>query len=88
MRIGINTGEPIVERGDLYGTPVIVASRITDLAGGGQILVSDVVRQLAASKGFTFHHLGKAQLEGIAEPVRVFEVDWQRAELPAALPRT
>ncbi|RMF22042.1 MAG: adenylate/guanylate cyclase domain-containing protein [Deltaproteobacteria bacterium] len=76
VRIGINTGEPIVERGDLYGTAVIIAARITDLAGGGQILVSDVVRQLAASKGFVFHHLGKAQLDGIAEPVRLFEVDW------------
>ncbi len=88
VRIGVNTGEPIVERGDLYGTAVIIAARIVDLAGGGQILVSDVVRQLAASKGFAFHYLGKAQLEGIAEPIRLFEVDWQRAELPAALTST
>ncbi len=83
VRIGLNTGEPIVEAGDLYGTAVIVAARIADLAGGGQILVSDVVRQLAAGKGFVFHRVGKTQLEGIRQPVRLFEVDWHQADTAA-----
>src|SRR5690242_15559737 len=28
LRIGLDAGEPIAEGGDLYGTPVIVASRL------------------------------------------------------------
>ncbi|RMD81939.1 MAG: adenylate/guanylate cyclase domain-containing protein [Candidatus Dadabacteria bacterium] len=87
VRIGINSGEPIVERGDLYGTPVIVASRIVDLAGGEQILVSDVVRQLAAGKGFVFRPLGRVQLEGIRDPVRLYEVDWRQSRLPEPEPK-
>jgi adenylate cyclase len=57
VRIGLNAGEPIAEddsggRGDLFGTAVIVAGRIAARANGGEILVSDVVRQLVAGKGF------------------------------------
>ena len=47
VRIGIDAGEPLAEGGDLYGTPVIVASRLCDAAGPGEILASQVVRQIA-----------------------------------------
>ena len=36
VRIGIDAGEPLSEGGDLYGTPVIVASRLCDAAGAGR----------------------------------------------------
>ena len=36
VRIGIDAGEPLAEGGDLYGTPVIVASRLCDAAGAGR----------------------------------------------------
>ena len=47
LRVGLDAGEPIADGDDLYGTPVIVASRLCDAAGDGEILVSDVVRQVA-----------------------------------------
>ena len=77
IAIGMNTGAPIVDDGDLFGTVVNVAARITDCADGGQILVSDVVRQLAAGKGFAFRLSGTYCLEGMAEAVPLFEVVWQ-----------
>jgi len=77
IAIGMNTGAPIVDDGDLFGTVVNVAARITDCAGGGQVLVSDVVRQLAAGKGFAFRLSGTYCLEGMAEAVPLFEVVWQ-----------
>ena len=40
----------------------------------GQILVADVVRQLAAGKPFRFNHLGRLSLKGFRERQRVFEV--------------
>ncbi len=81
VRIGLNAGEPIAEddpdgRSDLFGTAVIVAARIAAQAGGGEILVSDVVRQLVAGKGFRFADHGAAALKGFEEPVRLFEVEW------------
>ena len=76
VAIGINTGEPIHEDGDIYGTAVITAARVADLADGGQILVTDVVRQLAAGKEFRFSHFGDEHVEGLSEALRIFEVDW------------
>ena len=82
VRIGLNAGEPIAEddpggRNDLFGTAVIVAARIAAQAQGGEILVSDVVRQLVAGKGFLFNDRGDHPLKGFEDPVRVFEVRWQ-----------
>lgn len=77
VRIGINSGEPIEEDADLFGTAVNMAARIADKARGGEILVSDVVRQLVAGKGFSFANRGHAALRGFEDPVALFEVRWQ-----------
>src|SRR3990172_1662725 len=79
VRIGINAGEPIAEEGpdgraDLFGTTVQAAARICAHAEGGQIVVSDVVRQLAAGKGFDFNDLGAVPLKGFPEPLHLYEV--------------
>ena len=47
LRIGLDAGEPLAEGEDLHGTPVIVASRLCDAAGGGEVLASEVVRRVA-----------------------------------------
>ncbi len=76
VRVGINAGEPIAEDGDLFGASVIAAARIAALAGGGQVFVADVVRQLAMGKGFLFSDRGALALKGFDEPVRVWEFGW------------
>jgi class 3 adenylate cyclase len=77
VRVGMNAGEPIAEEDDLFGTAVIAAARIAAQARGGEILASDVVRQLVAGKQFLFADRGEASLKGFDEPVRLFEVRWQ-----------
>jgi adenylate cyclase len=77
VRVGVNAGEPIEEDGDLFGSSVIAASRICSHADGGEIVVSDVVRQLVAGKGFLFADRGAVALKGFDEPVRLHEVKWR-----------
>jgi class 3 adenylate cyclase/pimeloyl-ACP methyl ester carboxylesterase len=77
VRIGLNAGEPIAEDEDLFGTAVILAARIAAKAGGGEILTSDVVRQLVAGKGFLFSDRGDVVLRGFEDPVRLHEVRWR-----------
>jgi class 3 adenylate cyclase len=77
VRIGLNAGEPIAEEQDLFGTAVQLASRVCDHADPGQILVSDVVRQLAMGKGFLFSDHGDVELRGFEDPVRLYEVRWR-----------
>jgi len=77
IRIGLNAGEPIAEDEDLFGTAVILAARIAAKAEGGEILASNVVRELVAGKGFLFSDRGDVALRGFEDPVRLYEVRWQ-----------
>jgi class 3 adenylate cyclase len=76
VRIGLNAGEPVAEGQDLFGSAVQAAARITAHARPGQILVADVVRQLAAGKGFNFSNRGRATLKGFPHRFRLHEVRW------------
>ncbi len=85
VRIGLNAGEPIAEddpdgRADLFGTAVNLAARIAGEAEGGEVLASDVVRQLVAGKRFMFADRGETALRGFEEPVRLYEVRWREKE--------
>jgi class 3 adenylate cyclase/pimeloyl-ACP methyl ester carboxylesterase len=77
VHIGLNAGEPVAEEQDLFGTAVQLARRICDASEGGEILASDVVRQLAAGKGFLFADRGETALRGFEDPVRLYEVRWR-----------
>jgi class 3 adenylate cyclase len=79
IRVGINAGEPIAEEDDLFGSSVILASRAKEKAAGGEIFVTDVVRQLVSGKGFLFSDRGEMEMKGFEEPVRLYEVRWQEA---------
>jgi class 3 adenylate cyclase len=85
VRIGLNAGEPIAEeeagRADLFGTAVNLAARIAGEAKGGEVLASDVVRQLVAGKGFLFADRGETALRGFEDPVRLYEVRWREEAL-------
>ena len=77
VRIGLNAGEPIAEDQDLFGTAVQLARRICDQAAPDEILASNVVRELAAGKGFLFSDRGEVVPKGFDEAVRLYEVRWQ-----------
>jgi class 3 adenylate cyclase len=77
VHIGLNAGEPVAEESDLFGTSVQLARRICDHAEGGQVLVSEVVRQLAAGKGFLFADIGEVVPKGFEDSVRLYEVTWR-----------
>jgi class 3 adenylate cyclase len=79
VRVGLNAGEPIAEEEDLFGTAVNLAARIAAKAEAGEILASDVVRQLVAGKDFLFSDQGETELRGFEDPVRMFEVRWRES---------
>ncbi|NHA00391.1 adenylate/guanylate cyclase domain-containing protein [Nocardioides sp. W3-2-3] len=45
VRIGIHTGQVVARDGDYFGRNVAMAARVADLARGGEVLVSDAVRE-------------------------------------------
>jgi class 3 adenylate cyclase/pimeloyl-ACP methyl ester carboxylesterase len=76
VRVGLSAGEPIAEDDDLFGASVIMAARIADQAKGGEIILANVVRELAAGKGFLFSDRGEIALRGFDDPVRLYELKW------------
>jgi len=71
-RIGIHFGEALLFDGDYQGATVNLCARIRSLAHGGQILVSNTVRQIAS--GFQLLDLGIVRLADVYEPQRIFQV--------------
>jgi class 3 adenylate cyclase/pimeloyl-ACP methyl ester carboxylesterase len=76
VRCGLSAGEPIAEDDDLFGSSVILAARIADQAKAGEIVLANVVRELAAGKGFLFSDRGETVLRGFEDPVRLYELKW------------
>jgi DNA-binding NarL/FixJ family response regulator/class 3 adenylate cyclase len=84
LRIGLDAGEPVAEGGDLYGTVVIIASRLCNAAPAGGILATQVVRHIAGPRvAELMHPAGALRLHGIAETVPVAEVRWREQAPPA-----
>ncbi|MCC7076931.1 MAG: adenylate/guanylate cyclase domain-containing protein [Acidimicrobiia bacterium] len=74
VRLGLSAGEPIGEDGDMFGSSVQMAARVCSQAEAGQILVPNVVRELAAGKGFSFADSGTRELRGFPQPVQLYDV--------------
>ena len=75
FRIGVNLGDVIVEKHDIFGDGVNVAARLEALAEPGGICVSQVARDQVRDKlDFVFEDLGEQHVKNIARPVRVYRV--------------
>lgn len=75
FRIGINTGDIIIDGDDIYGDGVNVAARLENLAEPGGICVSARVQEDTRGKlDVVFEDMGEQWLKNIAWPVRVYRV--------------
>ena len=72
---GIASGPFVVRDGDVFGRTVNLASRLSDLADAGQLVVSaDVVAGLDTDR-YRATAAGDAILEGMGEPITTFTVE-------------
>jgi DNA-binding NarL/FixJ family response regulator len=83
VRMGINTGEPVVTEDDLHGRTVVKAARIAAMAKGGEILVSGVVRELAQADEdlddeIWFDEGREVELRGLRGRHLVLPAQWDR----------
>jgi predicted ATPase/class 3 adenylate cyclase len=76
VRMGVHSGEALLEFGDVAGYDVNRAARIAGTAWGGQIVVSDAVRALAdgAGEAFQLRGLGEHRLKDLLAPERLAQV--------------
>ena len=75
FRIGVNSGDVIEDRGDIYGDGVNVAARLESLAEPGSICVSESVRTALGNRlNLDYDDIGKQEVKNIAEPVQAYRV--------------
>ena len=85
IRIGINTGEVVEEAGDIFGAAVNMAARVAGKAKGGQVLVSEVVRQLVGPVAeINFTYRGHYKLKGFPDRWRLHEASPGAVQAPVA----
>jgi class 3 adenylate cyclase len=75
VRIGVAAGEPVDHNDDLFGATVNLASRICQVADGGQVLVDERVRELGKTEGFVFSSARRRVLKGFPGRVALFELN-------------
>jgi class 3 adenylate cyclase len=74
LRAGVHVGE-IEQRGDdIAGLAVNIAKRVCDLAGPGELLVSESVRLAMVGSGVEFDERGEHELKGVPGVWRLFAV--------------
>jgi class 3 adenylate cyclase len=78
VRIGIHSGEAITTAdGDLFGRHVNMAARIADFANGGEILVSNIVRELTAGRvELAYESTRTVSLKGIGDQL-IHQLTWR-----------
>ncbi len=72
-RTGIHYGEALYRDGDYFGRDVNQAARVVARAGGGEVLVTRAVVEMAAGvDGLRFERIGEVRLKGFSEASELF----------------
>jgi len=76
VRVGISRGEVFEEEHDVYGTNVVLAVRLSDLADPGQILLAHPLDASEIPAGVELGRTRSVEAKGFPEPVVAYEVAW------------
>ena len=72
VRAGVHTGECDVVGNDLSGMAVNIGARVGALAGAGEVLVSQTVKDLVVGSGIEFEDRGTHALKGVPGEWRLY----------------
>jgi adenylate cyclase len=78
MRAGVHQGTPRKVKGDFLGVDVNIAARVGDAAEGGEVLVSDAVREELDGRSFRFGAARPLAAPGAPEDLTVSSVKSRR----------
>ena len=72
VRAGLHTGEIDMDGQDVSGIAVAIGARVNALAGAGQVLVSQTIKDLTAGSGIAFEDRGVHELKGVPDRWHVY----------------
>lgn len=74
LRVGVHTGEVVVEEDDLRGLAVHLGARVAARAEPGEVWVSQTVRDVLIGAGFAYEPRGRHVLKGVPGEWELFRV--------------
>jgi class 3 adenylate cyclase len=74
LRAGLHAGEVELRGDDIGGLAVHIASRVSAMAGPGEVLVTGTVRDLVVGSGIVFDDRGRHTFKGVPEEWQVLAV--------------
>ncbi len=75
-RAGLHTGDlERVDIDDIAGLTPVIASRISDAAGSGELLASRLTSDLLVGSEHAINSLGLHNLKGVPDPVEIVRID-------------
>jgi len=74
IRAGLHTGEVELTADGIQGIAVHIGARVAKLAGPGEVLVSNTVKDLVAGSGLVFEDRGEHELKGVPDRWRLYRV--------------
>ncbi len=79
IRIGMHSGEALIERNDVFGDTVNVAARVESEADADEILVSSYTKEQVGDKvDFRLSKKTSFVPKGKSEKIDVYKCDWQK----------
>jgi adenylate cyclase len=73
VRVGMHHGPAIAREGDWFGATVNLAARVAAMAAGGEVLLTDAVREAAGElEGVEYESRGEQRIRNVAAPVPLF----------------
>lgn len=89
IRIGIHTGQGIVEEKDIFGDVVNVASRFEGQANPGEICISEETYNALDDKSeFYCRFVKETAIKGKKDPVKLYKAFWNPNEIEADISHT
>jgi CheY-like chemotaxis protein/class 3 adenylate cyclase len=82
IRAGVHTAEVEYVEGEPGGIALNIATRVTARANGGEVLVSDTTRELAAGSGLAFADRGEHILKGVSGQKRLYAAVDEGSRVP------
>lgn len=87
VRMGVHTGEVVIEAGDHFGLAIHQAARISSAAHGGQMLISDATREVVLARApdaVAFRRLGRFRLKDFPDAQDLYQLE--HPDLPSKFP--
>ena len=77
LRVGVHTGDAVLEDGEYYGSAISIVNGVCAVVDGSEISCTGAIRRKVAGPAFRFEDLGMRTPKGSSSSIEVFKLLWE-----------